>query len=443
MNNYTTQPHTKGAAVLLFMLFFVMGSVALTLAFSRSFYSDLFTYQLLQSSAASYYAAESGIEDVAYRLIAGLDVDAEETITLNAATATTTNVFVSADDRFDIQAAGEYRNTYKTSAVSLYAGVGASFNFGVQTGNGGFALTNGSSVQGNVFSNGNITKSGGGNAWIYGDAITAGATGQIHAARISGTARANHLQDAYVQGNAYYNSDSGSTVLGTRYTPVTPEVPTEMPISDETIDAIKQDIVDNGTVITAADPLCAGGEYLINTDTTLGFVKIECNLRIKKQTSETILTLTGPLWVTGNIYFEAGPTVQVDAVVGNRTVPFIADNEADRVTSGLVTIESGTKFYGSGDPKSYVLLISQNSDAELGGSNVAITLGQSSAGDLLVYASHGLVSLGNSVSLKEVTGYQIYLGNNAEIIYESGLVNLLFTSGPGGGFTFNNWRESM
>ncbi len=428
---------------MLFMLFFVMGSVALTLTFSRSFYSDLLTYQLLQSSAASFYASESGVEDMAYRLIAGMDVDAQEVLVLNGATATTTNTFVSADDRFDIVAAGEFSNTYKSSAVSLYAGVGASFNFGVQTGNGGFELTNGSSVQGNVFSNGNITKTGGGNAWIYGDAIAAGATGRIQAPRISGTARANQLQNAYVQGNAYYNSDSGSTVLGTRYTPVTPEAPTDMPISDATIDVIKQDVVDSGTVITAADPRCAGGEYLINTDTTLGFVKIECNLRVRKQGSETILTLTGPLWVTGDIMFETGPTIQVDPGVGNRTVPVIADNEANRVTSSRITIENGTTFFGSGVPKSYVLLISQNSDAELGGTNAAITLGQSSEGDLLIYASHGLVSLGNSVSLKEVTGYQIRLGNSAEVIYESGLVNLLFTSGPGGGFTFSNWRETF
>jgi hypothetical protein len=186
------------------------------------------------------------------------------------------------------------------------------------------------------------------------------------------------------------------------------------------------------------------GEYFTDTDITLGFVKIECDLRVKKQGAATVLTLTGPVWVEGNVQFEAGPDVQVDAAVGNRTVPFIADNESNRLTSSSISVEQGTSFTGSGSPKSYVLLISQNEDAETGALNNvdAITLAQSSAGDLLVYAGHGRISLGNSVSLKEITGYLISLGNSAEVIYESGLVNILFTAGPGGGFTLNGWKET-
>ena len=41
----------------------------------------------------------------------------------------------------------------------------------------------------------------------------------------------------------------------------------------------------------------------------------------------------------------------------------------------------------------------------------------------------------------KVTKLTIHLGNNADVIYESGLVNLLFTSGPGGGFTIGSWQE--
>lgn len=432
--------HARGAALLLFMLFFVMASVALTIAFGRSFYSDLFMYRLLNSSAQSYYTAEAGVEDMTYRFIDGMTVGTSEVLTLAGATATTTYVYDTAAKRYDIVASSTLSRTYKTSRLSLYTGAGASFNFGVQSGNGGFELTNGSSVQGNVFSNGKIEKTGGGTAWIYGDAISANASGLIKNARVSGTARAHTLTTAYIQGDAHYVTDSGSTVLGTRYTGAADEAPASLPISDADIDDIKQDVIDNGTVITAADPLCSSGTYTISSDTTIGFLKVECNLQISG--NNTDVYLTGPIWVSGNITFSSGPNMHADASIAGFTVPLIADNVSDRISSSKIVIANSTTFDSVGTPKSYILLISQNNDAETGGTtHTAISVGNSSAGDMLVYAGHGLVSLSNSISLKEVTGYKITLGNSATITYESGLVNLLFTSGPGGGFTLNGWQE--
>jgi hypothetical protein len=60
---------------------------------------------------------------------------------------------------------------------------------------------------------------------------------------------------------------------------------------------------------------------------------------------------------------------------------------------------------------------------------------------LLVYAGHGKIVLQNGISLREVTGYRIEAQNSAEIIYESGLANILFTTGPSGGFTLSDWNE--
>ncbi|OIP77404.1 MAG: hypothetical protein AUK16_01945 [Parcubacteria group bacterium CG2_30_44_11] len=441
MNKISQLQSQKGAALLLFLLFFLFGSTALAATLASSLYSDLVTYRLLSTAAANFYAVEAGVEDVAYRLITSRTVDTEEVLIFGEAVATTTTTFISAEQRFDIVAAGEQAKTHRKSTLSLYMGSGASFNFGVQSGNGGFELTNGSAVQGNVFSNGEIEKTGGGTAWIYGDAISAGATGQIENARVSGVARAHTLDSAYIQGDAYYVTDSASTVLGTRYTGATDETSAELPISDVEIDEIKQDVIDNGTVITAADPLCSTtGTYTVSSDTTLGFVKIECDFTVSG--NNTDLTLTGPLWIAGNLTFKSGPNIIVDPLIGERTIPIVVDNPTDRIVSSKISIENSTSFAGSGSPKSYILLISQNNAAENSVVGTAIDVQQSSYGDLLVYAGHGEILLGNSASLKEVTGHKIKLGNNALITYESGLVNLLFTSGPGGGFTFNDWRET-
>lgn len=428
--------------MLLFMLLFVLAASSVLLALGRSLYSDLLSYRLFATGAQSYFAADSATEDMAYRFIASLDVDATESLTLGGARATSTYVFDSATDRYVVTGRGELANAFRESSLALYLGVGASFNFGVQSGNGGFTLTNSSSVVGNVFSNGRIEKTGGGTAWIYGDAISAGPSGRIINTRVSGTARANRLEGNYIQGNAYYVTDSASTVLGTRYTPSADEDPVELPISDAEIDTLKQDAEDNGTLIAAGSPECASGTYVISADTTLPSMKVECNLEF--QGNNTNIELTGTIWVLGNVTFKSGPNMSVDSAVGGRTVPIIADNPSNRITSSQISVENSTSFVGSGDPKSYVMLISQNNAAELGNNTpVAINLGQSGAGDLLVYAGHGKISLGNSTALNEVTGYLIELNNGATVTYESGLVNLLFTSGPGGGYTLDDWQETF
>ena len=86
-------------------------------------------------------------------------------------------------------------------------------------------------------------------------------------------------------------------------------------------------------------------------------------------------------------------------------------------------------------------MISQNNDAENGGSGVAIEAGNNAGGDLLVYAAHGEILLKNNISLKEVSGYRIHLQNFAKVVYETGLASLLFTTGPGGGYVVDSWEE--
>ena len=448
--------------MMIFVIFFMIASMALTFSIGRALYAEIVTFRLIYDSKQSYYAADAALEDAAHRYITGLSIDTEEVIAVNGAIATTTTTYDSADEVFILTAEAVDNHAYRSSEMNLYLGAGASFNFGVQTGNGGFELTNGSSVIGNVFSNGHIEKTGGGTATIYGDVISAGASGLIKDVHATGSAWAHTIQDSTIGGSAYaYTIDGGSIGGGAEYYQKiggavingTPEVsgvvvgdedPVDLPISDDAVDAMKQDILDNGTVIAATDPECAGDNlYEIKTDTTLGMVKIECDFRLTKQGASTVLTLDGPIWIEGNASFKSGPEVVADSSVGNRTIPFIVDNEANRATSSRITIENGTTFTGTGQSKSYILMLSQNSDAENGEvENVdAITLEQSSAGDLLAYAAHGRINLANSIELNEITAYKIHLGNNADVIYESGLVNLLFTSGPGGGFTIGSWQE--
>ena len=119
---------------------------------------------------------------------------------------------------------------------------------------------------------------------------------------------------------------------------------------------------------------------------------------------------------------------------------FISDNPSDRTTGSVISLGQSTNFQGSGAANSYVFMISQNNSAETGGSVQAITLGQSSNA-LVAYASHGLISLSQSVSVSEVTAYKIALTQTANVQYDKGLPNLAFSAGPSGGYNILYWQE--
>ncbi len=440
MNNVYRQQ--KGAALLIFILFFLLGSTALTLALGRTVYSDLLSFRLLFDSKQSYLAADSGLEDMAHRFIVPLEVDTTEIVVIGGATATTTSSYDSTDDKYNLLAVGVVNNAYRSNTTSLFVGSGASFNFGVQTGNGGFHMANNSFLIGNVFSNGAIT--GAGSAEIQGDVIAGGPSGSIDGVEATGSAWADTIGDSHIHVDAYYNTESSANVVGgTRYTPSANQATSTLPIPDEKVELIKQDILDNGTVIASTSAECSSGTYTIDFDTTIGFLKIECNVILKKTGPSTTITLDGPIWVEGDLEFTgSGLTIEIDAAIGARTVPIIADNESNRLTSSKIKVTNSIDFLGSGSPKSYILLLSQNESAENGGTEAAVDLNNSANGDILIYAGHGLVEIGNSIALKEVTAYQVDLANGANVTYESGLVNLLFTSGPGGGFSFGTWGET-
>lgn len=431
----------SGAALLIFVILFMFISVALSFVIGRGVLGALYEYSLLSRSKQAYYAAEALVEDVAYRNIEALNVGSVEANTLFGVAVVATTTIDSVNGLWTISSVGDDNNAVRHSEAILAEGTGASFNFGLQSGNGGILLTNSAQVVGNVFSNGDIIgdKTGSG-AYIRGDVISAGPTGYIEEVHATGSVWAHEIHDIVADGDAHYTLESAaSVVFGTRYTPSLDQATATMPIPDSTIAEWQNDITASGTIITSTSTQCLSGTYTIDTDTTLGNVRIDCNVIVSKNSTE--LTLDGPIWIVGNLNLDQGPTIRADSSLGSKAVQIIVDNPLNRATSSKISVNQSTDFFGTGVPKSYVMLLSMNEDAENGGSGKAIDLNQSANGDVLVYASHGRVSLGNNISLKEVTAYQIDIGNGAEVIYESGLVNLLFTSGPGGGFTISDWGE--
>lgn len=416
-----------GAAMLISVIFFLFISLAIISGLVSPTIREFKNASMNLNSKKSYFLAESGSEDMAYRIIKNMIVGDSEILTLDSNSATT-NASLFLGNKL-ISSLGDAESSQRKANITLSTGSGASFNYGIQSGPGGFILENSASVTGNVYSSGSIVGSGN---TIYGDAVSSGSTGLINNIHTTGSAYAHTIQDSDVDADAYYTVKTNTTVDGISYPNSADQGVVPMPITDAQIGELEADALAGG-VINSPCP------YIINSDITIGPVKITCNLEISG--SPTVI-LNGSIWVTGKISIKNSAIIRVAAGLGNKSVAIIADNPSNRTTSSSIELSNSSQFFGSGSAGSFIFLISQNNSSELGGGEDAISMDNSSSGKVILYASHGLININNSATLKEVTGYKIKAKNSANIIYDTGLVNTLFTSGPGGGYQIIGWNES-
>jgi len=423
----------KGQAMVIAVIFFVFISTASILGLTNPMVRHIAMATSITTSKESFYAAEAGMEDIIYRLKFGLPVASSQTLNVGNYSAVT-DIEDEPEGKV-VTSIGDANSYLRKVKTNLLLGTGVSFHYGIQAGEGGFYLYNSSSVTGNVHSSGPVVGTANN---IFGDVVSAGPAGIIDNIHAGGSVFAHTIRNSIVNNDAFYFDDttiSGNTILGTLHPGSTDQSTAELPISDEQIAAWETDAA-AGTVIPASS--CTDGIYNITSNVVLGPAKIECNLFIKG--NGVTLTVAGPIWVTGNITTQNAPIIRMASSLGSQNVALIADNPADTRGSGIVTLGQGTQFFGSGYPNSFVFILSQNNDAEMGGSSDAFVMGQS-AGALVAYASHGQVTLGQSVGVKEATAYKIVLRNTANVIYDTGLPSTLFSAGPSGGFDISSWKE--
>ena len=418
----------RGQAIFFAAIFFLAISLTMTLGIVVPVENGVLATRALARGNQSFFAAEAAAQDVSYRLMNGLSVDAVEVLTLGGASAVATTT-TTANGK-EITSAGTNDNFVRKSKTTLTSGTGAAFYYGVQVGAGGIVLENSSSILGNIYSNGAVD--GSGSNLIKGDVVSAGADGLVDGIHATSSVYAHTIQNSTADKDAYYQVISGSTVIGTSHSGSADQSTTTLPISDAQIAQWESDAAAGG-IIASPCP------YKITDTATIGSKKIVCDMEISG-TGYT-LTLTGPLWIQGTLTIKNSPTIKIASSLGGASVALIADNSANRTTGSKIASGNSAVFEGSGTSGSFVLLVSQNRSAEDGGGEEAITFANGTSGAILAYAGHGEILMQNSVKLKEVTAYRIRLKNSAEVKYETGLANLLFTAGPSGGYTLDGWKE--
>lgn len=423
---------SRGQALIIAVMFFVAVSALIVFSITSPLMRASASANAFANSKESFYVAEAGLEDGFFRLKTGKELSATESIPIGSHVAEIVVNNLSGNRR-EIIADGDIDGRVRRGRVSVRVGEGATFNFGVQSDTGGILMENSSSIDGNAFSNGTIQ--GSGSNFINGDAISAGPLGEIDGVHTAVDSRAHTIRDSTVDGDAYYFDEStliSTFVGGSTHPGSEDQATTTMPLSDEEIDVLKADAEAGGITVCS-------GTLIINSNQTIGPQKYTCNLEIR---NNPVITLGGAIWVEGDINLRNSPSFVIDPAIASegQSIPIVADNESNRTTSSKIIFQNSGYFDG-GEDGGYVVFISQNEDAENGGTNVAISIENGATGDVLVYAAHGEVLLRNNVDLKEVTAYLVHLQNSAEVKYETGLLNVNFTSGPGASFNLESWEE--
>jgi hypothetical protein len=383
--------------------------------------------QNVVKSSQSYYIAEAGVEDALLRL---KQAPSSSAFSYNFSAASG-SVNVTVGDIMGgsrvISTQGDISNRIKKiKAVYEIGAENISFYYGVQVDNGGMVLGNNARVRGNVFSNGSIISSNGGR--VDNDVIVAGDGNKIDGLLVGGDALVYSCENSTITGDlTYVNGGSASGCSASSITSQSDSIsPESLPIPQDQIDDWKTEAY-NGGVIT--------NDYLLtnNAAASLGPVQIGTDSAPKNLTvsNGATLKITGTVYVTGNISLSSNATIKLDPAYGSLSGVLIAKGE--------ISVGNNGNIQGSGQSGSYILVLSTSSSINPASPAIAVS---NNATGAIFYAGFGLVTLNNNMVAREVTAYKISLSNNAEVQYESGLQNPIFSNGPGGSWNIKSWNES-
>jgi len=391
----------------------------------------------------TFYSAESGLNEALYRLITE-PTAGSSTIVIGDFTIDITTTLNPENPYQRIIQSRATSPTGKVRIVQITANTnsfGAGFDYAVQGGTGGIFLDNNSLVTGDAYSNGSILPaSGGATGNINGNAWVADFN-KIRKVNVSGEVRANTIERSDILENAYYtNIDAQTDVNGSACPnpncfPASPNPgPKTFPIDDGDVQNWKDDITDTGDPTLFADPsTCSvsipAGFYCVESNATLGNQKIDANFYLGNGAS---LTLDGNVWITGDVILDNNGTIKNDSGLGGGSTVIISD--------GIVDVNNNYIIEGSGDPRSFVLMLSMSTSTIV----TAPAIYAANNSDSIVFAAlKGMLKVKNNGRLNAACADTLYLEPNSEVVYNPLLMAFTIPSGGGDeiGAALGTWSE--
>jgi hypothetical protein len=226
--------------------------------------------------------------------------------------------------------------------------------------------------------------------------VSISGTSMLESCEVAGSAWAYHIKDSDIDEDAYYNTIESSSVGGSSYSGESPIDAYPQPISDSDIDSWKSD---------AGSATVHSGNYSLSSDGSLGPIEITGNLDIS---NGTILTLTGVVYVHGDITFNNSAEVHLAEAFGSNSGTIIADQKIEMKNSFVAESNS---FGGL-----VVFISTDTSDPTIVFKNSA---GEGDA--VVLFAPNGGVEFKSSSEAYQVSASSILLKNNSAITYAGGV----------------------
>jgi hypothetical protein len=166
-----------------------------------------------------------------------------------------------------------------------------------------------------------------------------------------------------------------------------------------------------------------------NDNRTLGNTKINGNLSIDRNSH---LYLTGNLWITGNLSIDNNSSIEVASSQGEKDLIVLVD--------GSITMYNGAGSLGSGNPNSFLLLVTRCTLVACPSGSVIVN-NTADVGPIM--AQFGKVVLDNNATAKAIMASGAELRNNSDVVYDPKLQ--FFSLGSDGGTTnlwsIDSWQE--
>ncbi len=335
-------------------------------------------------------AAEAGVERALWQLNQTAGGYSGETNTAIGSTATfTVTITNKASSLKTITSTGyipdgtnpKAKRTIKVDA--LISAESISFRYAVQVGTGGITMSNSATVNGSVYSNkpDGATKSiqGYNSSVITGDAWAVGTIS---------------TPDPWVQGVKHENQPAS-----------------QMPTID--YQYWKDTAAAGGTTDCSVTPTACNLSGLGSA--TIGPQKYLGNLTIS---NSRIVTMQGPVYVTGNFSISNSAQLNLDNSFGSAGTVLIVDGTINVSNTGLFNPTNA-------NPKGYILVVSTSTAPNA----VAISNQGATA---VFYALEGGAQLANTAQVSALVANTLTMQNSATLNYDSGLASAQFSSGPGG-----------
>lgn len=334
---------------------------------------------------------------------------------------------------------GGIERTVRATLVAETRETDMAFNYAIQAGAHGIYLANNASLNGNIYSSGPVECQGNenisGDVYISEETADSGVYHRIDNCNVGGNAIAYDIFDSTIAGwGKYVNLNTDSSAVSGFPQITTGELDSEVPfvdmgISPLTIETWESWAEDGGTL---ASSLTVDKFNPI----TIGPKKIQGDLIV--ETGAT-LTLSGVVWVEGNIKLASGSAINLTPSFGPNSGILIADYPTDRASEGSIKVSSNVSITGSDveNSYSYILMLSQNTKTTA--ADPAIFAGNNSD-SVIYYTNEGLIVVNNNARLKALSGGGIYIAPGAIVDYDIGLTSTNFSGGPGGAWGIKEWQ---